>query len=155
MKMLRSWMIAVLIGLPLAGCGSDRGPSSPTPTDITGTWTGFFGTPGSGTALRVTWLASQSGSSVGGSMTLVKPMANVPATGPLSGTLSGSLLSLSYVVPAGSVNGYASCSISGNGTGTLSGSTITGTMSVTFTSCDGVNSGLAPPAASDLSLTKQ
>ena len=40
-------------------------------------------------------------------------------------------------------------------TGTLSGSTITGTMSLTFTSCDAVNSGLAPPASNDLSLTKQ
>jgi hypothetical protein len=118
-------------------------------------WTGLLGAPGSGSALRMTWMASQSGTSVSGPLSIVKPMAAVEATGPLTGTVSGTQLSISYVVTAGSVIGYPSCSISGTGSGTLSGSTISGTLTLTFTSCGGASSGLEPPASNQLSLTKQ
>jgi hypothetical protein len=155
MRTLWRCAVAALIGAA-TGCGSDSGTVvSPEPADVTGVWTGLLGAPGSGSALRMTWVASQSGSSVSGPLTIVKPMSAVPATGPLTGTISGSQLSLSYAVAAGSVSGFPSCSISGTGTGTLSGSTIAGTLSLTFTSCGGASSGLEPPASNQLSLTKQ
>jgi hypothetical protein len=155
MKMLTRWMIVVAIGLSMAGCGDvDRTSTSPA-IDATGTWTGILGTPGSGSALRMTWVASQSGSLAAGPMTLVKPAPNVPATGPLTGVVSGSQLLLTYNVPSGSVTGFASCSILGSGSGTLSGSTITGMLPLMFTSCSGASSGLEPPASSQFTLTKQ
>lgn len=155
MKTLWRSVIVVLIGA-VAGCGSDSGTvTSPGPADVTGIWTGLLGAPGSGSALRMTWMASQSGTSVSGPLSIVKPMAAVEATGPLTGTVSGTQLSISYVVTAGSVVGYPSCSISGTGSGTLAGSTISGTLTLTFTSCGGASSGLEPPASNQLSLTKQ
>ena len=155
MKTLWRSVIVVLIGAA-AGCGSDSGTvTSPGPADVTGVWTGLLGAPGSGSALRMTWVASQSGTSVGGPLTIVKPMSAVEAVGPLTGTISGGQLSLSYAVTAGSVAGFPSCSISGTGSGTFSGSTITGTLTLTFTSCSGASSGLEPPASNQLSLTRQ
>lgn len=155
MKMLTRWMIALAAGLPMAGCG-DVGRLSTSPAmDATGTWTGTLGAPGSGSALRMTWIASQSGNLAAGPMTLVKPAPNIPATGPLTGVVSGGQLLLTYNVPAGSVAGFASCSILGSGSGTLSGSTLTGVLELTFTSCGGASSGLEPPASSQFTLTKQ
>lgn len=155
MKMCTRWMIGVVISLPMAGC-VDVGRTSTSPEiDATGTWTGTLGTPGSGSALRVTWIVSQSGNLANGPMTLVKPVSNVPATGLLTGVVSGSQLLLTYNVSAGSVAGFASCSILGSGSGTLSGSTITGTLLLTFTSCNGASSGLEAPASSQFTLTKQ
>ena len=156
MKRIWPLMIAALIGVPVAGCGNDSDAmTSPEPADVTGTWTGLLGTQGSGSALRMTWVASQSAASFSGPLTLVKPAADVPATGPLTGTISGSQLSFSYVVAAGSVNGFPGCTISGAGSGTLSGSTITGSLTLAFTSCGGASSGLEPPTSNQLSLTKQ
>ena len=133
MKTLTRWMIAVAVGVLMAGCG-DGGRTSTAPAiDATGTWTGILGAPGSGSALRMTWIANQSGSLAAGPMTLVKPVPNVPATGPLTGVVSGGQLLLTYNVSAGSVTGFPSCGISGSGSGTLSGSTITGTLLLTFT----------------------
>jgi hypothetical protein len=151
--MLWRFMLVVLI-VPAAGCGGESA-TSPVQADVTGTWTGLLGPSGSGSALRMTWAASQTGGSLAGPLTLVKPAANAPATGPLTGTISGSQLTLSYVVTAGSVTGFPDCGISGMGSGTLSGLTITGTLMLTFTSCSGASSGLEPPASSQFSLTKQ
>jgi hypothetical protein len=150
--------LIVILTWAAAGCGSDSGTvTSPGPADVAGTWTGLLGTPGSGSALRMTWTASQSGTSVSGPLSIVKPMAPAAAeaTGPLTGTISGSQLSISYLVAAGSVFGYPGCSISGTGSGTLSGSTISGTLMLTFTSCGGSSSGLEPPASNQFSLTHQ
>ena len=156
MKMLWRWMITILFGLQIAGCVDvGRSPASPAPFDLTGTWTGMVGPAGSGSALRMTWIASQSGAFVTGPMTLIKPVPNVPATGTLSGTISGIQVVLTYVVPAGSVTGLLSCSISGRGLGSFSAFTMTGALELTFTSCDGADSGLVPPATNDFSLTKQ
>lgn len=153
MKTLTRCMIVAVIGV-LGGCDDNPGVS-PGPADVTGTWTGLLGTQASGSALRLTWVASQSGDTVSGALTVVKPMNNVPATGPLTGTISGSQLALSYSVTAGSVAGFPNCTISGSGGGTLSGSTITGALPLTFTSCSGAASGLEPPSSSQFSLTKQ
>ena len=141
-----------LLALSSASCGGSTGPSGPA-LNLAGTWSGLLGESRSGTALRMTWVASQNGNNVTGQATLVKPAPNIPATGPLSGTLTGSQLSLTYTVGAGAVPGFPSCSISGNGSATATSSTISGSLAVSFASCAG--SGLEPTGSNQISLTKQ
>jgi len=100
----------------------------------------------------MTWSATQNGSSVSGPATLIKPAFNVPATGTLGGTLTGSQLSLTYTVSSGSVPGFAACSIAGSGSATVTNSTVSGSLSTTFVSCTG--SGLEPTGSDLLSLTR-
>lgn len=98
-------------------------------------------------------MAAQTGATVSGAATLVKPATNVPAAGTLSGTLSGSQLTLTYSVPAGNVPVYLSCAVTGSGTATATDQTISGTLQTTFTSCLG--SGLESPESPRLTLAKQ
>src|SRR5439155_27194905 len=98
-------------------------------------------------------IATQAGSTVSGSATLLKPATSIPATGNLNGTLKGNQLTLAYEVPRGTVPGFASCSISGNGAATVTSSAISGTLTVTFTSCSG--SGLEPTGSDQLAMTRQ
>jgi hypothetical protein len=107
----------------------------------------------SGSAVRFTWTATQSGQGVSGPATVIKPAANVPATGTLSGTLAGAQLTLSYSVPAGTIPVYLSCTITGSGLATATTTQLTGTLDLVFTNCLG--SGLEPTGSSQLSLTKQ
>jgi hypothetical protein len=147
---VRGVLVAVT-GLLVAACG---GSTSPSPAlNLTATWSGILGQPQSGSALRVTWTATQNGSTVSGPATFVKPAANVPATGTMSGTLSGSQLTLTYSVPAGAVPVYLSCTIAGSGSATASSQTISGNLQTTFTNCLG--SGLEPPDSTQLTLSRQ
>jgi hypothetical protein len=132
-------------------CG--RSMTAPSPSlNLAGTWSGFLGQQGSGAALRITWSVNQNGNNLSGPATLIKPAANVPATGTLTGTLNGSQLSLTYVVQSGSVPGFPTCAIAGNGSATATTSSISGTLVATFTSCSG--SGLEPTGSNQLSLTR-
>jgi len=151
MRGVRRFAAVSLMCVLASGCGHSTSPS--TSPNLNGTWTGMIGESQSGSALRVTWVATQSGAAVAGSATIVKPASNVPATGTLSGTLSGSQLTLTYSVPAGTVPVYLSCAVSGTGTATATDQTISGTLQTTFTSCLG--SGLETPESPQLILTKQ
>jgi hypothetical protein len=131
---------------------SCNGEMSPSPLNLTGTWSGMLGQSGTGSALRVTWVATQAGASVTGPATLVKPSANVPATGTMAGTLSGSQLTLTYSVPAGAVPVYLSCMVTGGGSATATNQTISGNLETTFTFCLG--SGLERPDSTQLTLAK-
>jgi hypothetical protein len=145
---------AALIGVAALfawSCGSSSAPS-PTP-NLSGIWSGMLGEPRSGSALRLTWVVSQTGTGVTGPATIVKPSANVPATGTMSGTIAGSQLTLAYSVPAGGVPVFLSCTISGNGTATVSDQVISGNLQITVMSCLG--SGLEAPDSSQFSLTRQ
>lgn len=142
----------LLIAITAMGCGSSG--SSPTPAlNLTGTWSGRVGQPMSGSALQVTWTATQNGTIATGQATVVKPAANVPATGTMTGTLSGNLLTLTYNVPAGAVPVYLSCTVAGGGSATATTATISGTLPLVFTNCLG--SGLETPDSPQLTLTKQ
>jgi hypothetical protein len=143
----------VVVGLlaALNGCGN----SSTAPSDqlaLTGTWSGLYGRPGSGSALRLTWSATHTGSAVSGMATLVKPVVGVQARGVLTGTLNGDRIALTYVVPTDSIPGFSSCSIIGAGNGTATNSSIAGQITLIFTSCAGT--GLEPAESNDLLLTK-
>ena len=151
MRDVRPFAAVVFMWVLASGCGQSTSPSmSP---NLNGTWTGMLGEPRSGSSLRVTWAATQSGGTVAGPATVVKPSTNVPANGTLNGTLSGSQLALTYSVPAGAVPVYLSCAVTGSGTATATDRTISGTLQTTFTSCLG--SGLETPESPQLNLTKQ
>lgn len=146
------WILLSAISSPLAACGgSSAAPAGPP--SATGTWTGTVGQPMSGTALRLTWQAAQTGANVTGPATLVKPATNIPANGALEGSLSGTLLTLRFTVAGGTISGFPNCAVSATGTATLSSTAITGTLITSFSSCAGT--GLEPPGSNQLTLTRQ
>jgi hypothetical protein len=150
MRWLKRFFTLSLLAASAFSCHSEP---SPSPLNLTGTWSGRLGESGSGSALRVTWVATQAGTAVSGSATLVKPSLNVPATGTMTGTLSGNQLTLNYSVPAGAVPVYLSCTVAASGSAMATSQTISGTLETTFTFCLG--SGLESPESAQLTLTKQ
>jgi hypothetical protein len=159
--MIGAWIRGSVVSfafMAIASCArSTIEPSENPSLDLTGTWSGVVGAgSGGGSALRVTWTANQSGSSASGPATLLTSPAvtNITFSGTLSGSLTGSRLSLNYVGLPGDVPGFANCSASGRGSAVASGSsTISGTLDVSFESCDGL--GLRPPTNDQLTMTKQ
>jgi hypothetical protein len=66
--------------------------------------------------------------------------------------LTSSQLALAYLAPAGSVVGFHDCAISGSGTATLSSASITGTLRLTFTACEGA--GFESTGGDQITLTR-
>jgi len=101
------------------------------------------------------WMANQTGNSLSGPVTpLTSPaVTDITFSGTLTGTIGGSQLSLTFVAVPGAVSGSANCSSSGTGSATATSITISGSLDVSFVSCDGL--GLQPPANNQLTLTKQ
>ncbi len=149
-------VIAALLAATSSACGgSGMGPSA-TPTDLSGTWSGVVGSgSGGGRALRVTWSATQTGNTISGPATVTTSPAvsDVTFAGTLSGTLTGTQLSLSYASSAGNSAGAPDCSVSGHGTGSATGTSISGQFDVSFRSCELL--GLQAPTSDQLTLTKQ
>jgi hypothetical protein len=148
-----SFLLVVVVTIIGCNSGTHTAPSS---LDLTGTWSGIVGAgSGSGRALRVTWSATQSGSSVSGTATLLTspPVTNIAFVGILSGTLIGTRLSLNYVSSPGGVRGSDTCFLSGHGATAISNNTMFGNLDVTFISCDGLD--LEPPMNDQLAMTKQ
>jgi hypothetical protein len=81
------------------------------------------------------------------------PVSNLGFVGILSGTLSGTQLSLTYVSSPEVVPGSAECALSGHGAAIIESSTMSGSLDVTFTACDGLN--LEPPLSDHLAMTRQ
>ena len=130
---LRACLLSALIAC--GGCGdSDTSPSEP-PADLTGSWTGQIGSSMSGTAVRFTWTASQSGSTATGPARVVKPAVGTEVPGTLTATINGNQVGLSFSAPAGSVPTLPACTVSGTGSGTFGGNSIAGTFSLTATGC--------------------
>ena len=135
----------------LTACGdSSTAPSAPL--DLSGTWSGQLGQPGSTSALRLTWVATQTGNVVSGVATLVKPAFNVQGRGGMTGILDGDRLILTYAIPPDSIPGFARCEIAGLGNATATNNSIAGAIGLMFRSCDGT--GLEPPGSNDLRLAK-
>ena len=146
-------VVVVAAGLlaTLAACGSSSAAPS-APLDLTGTWSGQLGQPGSTSALRLTWVATQTGNVVSGIATVVKPAFNVQARGVMTGILNGDRLILTYSVPSDSIPGFSTCEIAGLGNATATNDSIMGGIPLMFRSCAGT--GLEPPESNDLRLTK-
>lgn len=156
---MNAWICGLVMGVlavAVTACGAPNGPSDNTPLDLAGTWSGVVGAgSGGGRALRVTWTSSQTGSSLSGPVTLLTSPAvtDVTLSGTLTGSLSGNRLSLTYSAKPEGVPQSANCSVSGTGSATATGTTISGSLSVSFVSCDSL--GLEGPANTDLTLTKE
>ena len=153
---IRSSVLSVLAST-IGACGGSLNAHSQNPLlNLAGTWSGFVGAgSGGGRALRVTWTASQTGSNLSGPVALVTSPAvtDITFSGTLTGTLTGSQLSLTVMTMPGAVPGSASCSASGTGSASATSTAISGSLDVSFVSCDGL--GLQPPANNLLTLTKQ
>jgi len=135
----------------LGACGGSSTAPSPR-LDLTGTWSGTLGQPGSGSALRLTWVATHTGNIAAGVATLVKPADNVPGRGAMTGVLDGDRLLLTYAIPPDSIQGFPRCEIAGIGNATATNASINGTLTLMFRNCDGT--GLDAPSTNDLRLTK-
>jgi hypothetical protein len=145
-------MLATALAISsLTACGSSSTTPSPPP-DLTGTWSGQLGQPGSTSALRLTWVATHTGNTVSGVATLIKPAVNVPARGAMTGTLQGDRLALTYVVFPDTIPGFATCEIAGLGNGTVTSNRIAGVLPLMFRGCAGT--GLEPPGTNDMVFTR-
>jgi hypothetical protein len=117
-----------------AGCGeSTTTPSAPA--NLTGSWTGQIGVPGTGTAVRVEWTAMQPASTASGPAKLTKPALGVQVLGVMVGLVDGQQVSLSFVGPLAPIPSLPSCSVLGSGSGTAASSTITGTLNLIANNC--------------------
>jgi hypothetical protein len=148
-------IIPPLLTLIAWGCGSQSMTPSTT-IDLSGTWSGIVGSgSGGGRALRLTWSATQTGNTVSGPATLTTSPAvsDLTFTGTLSGTVTGTQLSVRYVSNAGAIAGVPDCLVSGQGTGAAMPMSISGQLDVVFTACDSL--GLQAPTSSQFTLTRQ
>jgi hypothetical protein len=135
----------------LAACG--KSPAEPSaPLNLTGTWSGQLGQPGSTSALRLTWEATHTDNIVSGIATLVKPEVGVQGRGAMTGILNGEQMILTYAIPPDSIRDFAGCEIVGIGNASARNGSITGTLPLMFTSCAGT--GLQAPGTNDLRLTR-
>lgn len=124
----------------LLGCGSAT--DDPVVISLNGTYAGpASDNTGPGT---LTWVLTQSGSTITGSLTLVAvgSTSTVTGHGTVSGTLSGSTLTFTMSIPAGGFPfPYSSCVATGSGTATnVTSTNIAGTYSGN-NSCTGSVSG--------------
>ena len=131
------------------GCGGDSrlptAPSSPTPLNLTGTFSGEA-SDSFGPGLQFTWRLEQSGTVVSG--TSIATWSLGRGTGTVSGTLSGTTLTFTVTFPRGGISSSPNCSSTANGTAAVTSTTIRGTYS-------GVNSCYGPYTDGQFTLTKQ
>jgi hypothetical protein len=139
-----------LIPLLFASCGGAATMPSP-PVNLSGTWSGVVGQgSGGGRALRVTWTATQDGNTASGQATVLTspPVTDVIFSGMLTASISGS--QVSFALSAQPLPG-SDCSLSGTGSGTVTTTTLAGSLNIQFTSCGA----LEPPSNNQFVLTKQ
>jgi hypothetical protein len=140
-------VLFLIMAVVCAACGDSGTPPSEPPADLSGAWTGQIGTSMSGTAVRLTWTAAQSGSTASGPASLVKPAVGTEIPGTLTATISGNRASLSFSATAGSVPTVPACAASGTGSGTFGGNSVFGTLTLTATGCSSIGIENAPGAA--------
>jgi hypothetical protein len=143
-------IVVSVISVLASSCGGSAMMPSP-PINVTGTWIGVVGgASGDGRALRVTWTATQDGTTASGPASVVTspPVTDVIFSGTLTGRISGSAVSLS--LSAEPLRG-SNCSLSGAGSAAVATGTIAGSLDVHFTSCGA----LEPPASNQIVLTRQ
>ena len=153
---LRCVLMTLLIA---ATCACDDGPTEPsaigTPPalNLTGTWLGSIGVPGMSVSFEAAWTASQSGSAVTGPVALFRPSDKVAFSGTINGTLSGTRLALTYMVPRGSVPGAPDCTISGTGTIEATATLLSGLLNISSPNCEPIS--LLPSSVEQISLVKR
>ena len=139
-----------LISRLVVGCGGAVMTPSP-PANLTGTWFGVIGQGSEGgRALRVTWTATQDGSTVSGPASVLTspPTTDVIFSGILTARVAGN--QVSFTLSAAPLPG-SDCSMAGTGSAAIATGTLAGSLDVHFTSCGA----LAPPPDNHLVLTRQ
>jgi hypothetical protein len=134
----RALAVALFAVLLAAGCSEkSAAPTTPTqPSTLTGTWIGDVVV--AGTATRMTWTLTQSGTAVTGPVLLGLPSGTVLLNGFLTGTLSGSTLTYVISVGPGGIPTQPTCAgqVGGTMNATFSAtSTLSGTSAVTGSNC--------------------
>jgi hypothetical protein len=133
-------------------CGDDSTSPSEPPPDLTGSWTGQIGSSMSGTAVRFTWTATQSGNTASGQARLVKPAVGTEIPGTFTATVAVNQAALSFSAPPGSVPTLPACTASGSGSGTIGSNSIAGTFSLTATGCASI--GIENASSAPLLMTR-
>ncbi len=148
------FVVALLSVVTVLACGGDSSnPVAPAPApapvptaapapalSLTGTFSGNA-SDSSGPG-RMTWVLSQVGASVSGTMTASTPSGTVQFRGNFAGTLSGTTLIFTIRVPAGGVSALPTCTIEIPGVATgVSSSSVSGTYSGTSTCTAPFNNG--------------
>jgi osmotically-inducible protein OsmY len=137
---MRALIPVILSLVTVTACGgSPSAPTAPTPnpsgtlTSLSGTWAG----PSSDTSgpAMMTWVVSQSGITMAGTMNISDSGRGMMGNGSVQGTISGSTVTFHMTVPNAGFNGMmSSCSMSVDGQAQMSddGHTMTGTYSGTM-----------------------
>ena len=139
-----------LISILVVSCGGTAMTPSP-PVNLSGTWSGVVGQgSGGGRALRVTWTATQNGTTASGPASVLTspPVTDVIFSGTLTGTIAGS--QVSFTLSAQPLPG-SDCSLSATGSAVAATGTLAGSLDVHFTSCGA----LEPPSNNQILVTKQ
>jgi hypothetical protein len=139
-----------VISILVASCGG--GAMSPSAAgNLTGTWSGVIGQgSGGGRALRVTWTATQDGSTASGPASVLTspPVTDVVFSGVMTGSIADDQVSFTLSaqpLPA------SDCLLSGTGSATVSTGTLAGSLNVHFTSCGALES----PSNNQIVFVKQ
>jgi|SRR6476646_1976495 len=139
-----------VIAILAVSCGGTAMAPSPA-VNLSGTWSGVIGQgSGGGRALRVTWTATQDGTTASGPASVLTspPVTDVIFSGVLSGSIAGS--QVSFTLSAQPLPG-SDCLLSGTGSAAVASSTLAGSLDVHFTSCGA----LEPPSNDQIVLAKQ
>ena len=122
------------------------------PVNLTGTWSGVIGQgSGGGAALRVTWTATQNGSTATGPVSVLTspPVTDVMFSGVMTGTISGTQVSLTL---SGQPLVGSDCSLTGSGAASAASGNLAGSLDVHFSPACGA---LQPPSNGGFVLAKQ
>jgi hypothetical protein len=129
-------ILLILIGLTTACAVDHSSPTQPTPTTLTGTWSGDLSL--SGVTARMTWTLTQTNASVSGPVLVLLSSGTVLLNGALSGTLSGSTLTYVINIGAGGIPSQPACvgQLGGTANVTFSTpSTLAGNYSLNSSTC--------------------
>jgi hypothetical protein len=144
-----------ILAVGVAACGKTGTSSAPSGLWLAANWSGTLSRPGRAAALAAT--LNQSFTTIRGAVSVTPQGGTVPIYGTLLGTLSGTQFTFTVTVPAGAFTAYGSstCTLTGTSTATASATSISGTLSETF-SAPCVGSVVDSAAQTEqLSLTRQ
>lgn len=144
---------------PTAPSAPAPAATTPTPTpapslNLAGTWTGTLVPVGGTTPEPVTWVATQTGNTVTGTLTITQAANRGNNLATLSGTLSGTTLAVTYSLTT-RTGAPAGCTESGVGTITdVTASLISGQFQRTYTAACASAVPSLTPAPDQIRMTK-
>jgi hypothetical protein len=126
----------VLTASACGGGGTDPSPS----VDVTGRWIGTASD--SSGAGEMAWEVQQTGDSFAGTMTLTDGATGYKGRGDVSGTVSGSKIEFSIIIPLdGFDEPWAACAASVSGTAQVGSTSLTGSYTGSNVCTGGIDAG--------------